>query len=276
MVPDLKAAHRAIQSLADRLAMDVVRTAEGIIQIADEHMSQALRVISVERGEDPRDYALFPFGGAGGLHVCALAEALGMKRAVFPVHAGVLSAFGMLAGNPMRVLSRTVLSPGDVDDALAALEAQGVGELTAEGMALDQVLVCRSVDCRYLGQSYALEVDWDDNLAQATAAFHASHEHRYGHRLELEVEVVTARVRLEVPVPRLHLPRRGTSAPVVPMGLQRVWGLEAEVPVFAGEALPDGQVIDGPAIVASPDATLWLAPGWSAVTDPYGNLMLAR
>jgi len=276
MVPDLDAAHRAIQALADQLSMDPHRVAEGIIRIADEHMGQALRVISVARGEDPREYALFPFGGAGGLHVCALAQALGMRRAVFPVHAGVLSAFGMLAGNPTRMLSKTVLAPSDIDHALAAIEAQGTRELSAEGVALSQVLVNRSVDCRYLGQSHALEVDWNGDLEQSIAAFHAIHDQRYGHRLELEVEFVTARVRLEVPVPHLCLPRRTAGATVAPIRSQRVYGLESEVPVFDGETLPEGQVIDGPAIVASPDATLWLAPGWSAVTDAYGNLMLAR
>ncbi len=276
LVPQLDAARCAIQTLADTLSMDVNRTAEGIIRLADEHMGQALRVISVERGEDPREYALFPFGGAGGLHVCALAEALGMKRAVFPVNAGVLSAFGMLAGNPTRVLSRTVLSSGDIDVALDALKAEGAGELAAEGVSLDRLQVRRSVDCRYLGQSYALEVEWNGDLVQATSAFHASHEQRYGHQLDLEVEMVTARLRLEVPVSRLRLPRRSNSAPVPPMRLQRVVGIEAEVPVFDGGILPEGQSIEGPAIVASPDSTLWLAPGWGAVADAYGNLMLAR
>lgn len=248
---DAAAARAAIGRLAADLDLSVDACAAGVIQLADERMAQALRVISVERGEDPRDFVLFPFGGAGGLHVCALAERLGIARALFPTNAGVLSALGMLAAPRARNLSRTL--PGvlaDIDRptlerAFAELAAQGREELAAEGVAPGAVTVARGVDLRYQGQSYTLEVPWSDGAA---VAFEALHEARYGHRLALPVELVNLRVRAEAPTGDLQLPLAAAA----------------------------GERRRGPDAVVTADATLWLAAGWEAERDALGNWMLQR
>ncbi len=267
------AARGAFEPLAERLGLTVAEVADGVLQVAEEHMVQALRVISVERGEDPREYALFPFGGAGGLHVCALAERLGMGRALAPANAGVLSALGMLAAPRAREASRTV--PGLLRDAdrgalgraFDELEGGARAELEAEGVRETDITTTRSVDLRYVGQSFTLQVPWDDT---AESGFHARHETRYGHCLDLPVELVNLRVRVEAPNESVDLPRRARTAAIAPMDDQ------AGVPVFEWTTLPAGQVIDGPAIVAAPDATVRVTEGWSATVDAWGNLALVR
>jgi N-methylhydantoinase A len=161
-------------------------------------MAQALRVISVQRGVDPREYVLVSFGGAGGLHVCALAETLGMSRALVPVHAGVLSALGMLAAARTRQMSRTVtgileeFSESDLAAQLQTLAEAGTGELVAEGVTVTDITTSFSLDLRYRGQSYTLNLPWQ-GIAATGAAFHVLHEQRYGHRLSTPVELVNLR-----------------------------------------------------------------------------------
>jgi N-methylhydantoinase A len=277
---DLDAAKRAVATLGDALGLDLMATAEGILRVADEHMAQALRVISVERGEDPLDFALFPFGGAGGLHVCSLAERLGMRRALFPANAGVLSALGMVGAAPARTVSRTVARPLDEADGIAAifveLERQATAALVEEGLSASSLTVMRTVELRYRGQSHALEVAWADDAAAAAQAFHELHERRYGHQLELPVELVTLRAQVRAPNPGIRLARRASGAPAAAVSTQRVHGIDGEVPVHAAASLVSGQELPGPAIVTAMDSTLWLASGWSARVDEWGNLALER
>lgn len=279
---DRAAAFAAVAALGERLGLDPLRTAAGILRIADEHMAQALRVISVERGEDPAEYALFPFGGAGGLHVCALAERLGMSRALFPANAGVLSALGMLAAAPARTVSRTrvavlaAMDAAETEDQLAELRAHAGEELATEAVAAEDVVYTDTLDLRYRGQSHTLEIAWSGTIDATVNAFHHAHEHRYGHRLDLPVELVTLRVRAEAPAPTLALPERSDGHDADPVGKQHVHGVEHEVPVYRMSALVRGQRLQGPALVAAADSTLWLASGWQAVVDRWGNLLLER
>ncbi len=250
---DIDAARVAFARLGDELGLGVEEAARGVLDIADEHMVQALRVISVSRGEDPRDYSLFAFGGAGGLHVCSLAEKLGVSRALFPANAGVLSALGMLAAPRARVLSRTHVSlletvnADSLEAEFVALGAQGIVELKAEGIDASDCRVVRTVDLRYAGQSHTLEIPWD--AASAADLFHAEHQSRYGHHLELPVELVNLRVTVSSPTPPLNM---------------------------TGPARNAADVIEGPAVVATSESTLWLAPGWRAQPDALGNLALTR
>ncbi|MGB1579900.1 MAG: hydantoinase/oxoprolinase family protein, partial [Nevskiales bacterium] len=170
MLLDVAAAKQAMAQLAASMGMSVEAAALGVLRIANEHMAQALRVISVERGEDPRDYSLMSFGGAGGLQVCALADALGMRRAIVPVYAGVLSALGMLVARPSRQLSQSLLKPLDAIDEQAiqqgfeCLGAQGQAELLAEAVATAELKMIPSVDLRYAGQDACLNLAFE-NLA---------------------------------------------------------------------------------------------------------------
>ena len=248
---DLEAARAAFAPLAASLGLGVDDAARGVLAVADEHMVQALRVMSVARGHDPADFMLFAFGGAGGLHVCSLADKLGVDRAMFPANAGVLSAYGMLVAPRARDLSRTQIAPlasvgtDEMDAAFAALAEDGIAELVAEGVDGSACEVRRSVELRYPGQSHTLEVDWTEG---AVEAFHAAHRARFGHRLDLPVELVNLRVRVTAPVEAV------AAAP--------------------GRTTP--RVVTGPSIVATDDSTLWVADGWTAQEDGSGNWLLDR
>ncbi|HHM05403.1 MAG TPA: hydantoinase/oxoprolinase family protein [Gammaproteobacteria bacterium] len=276
---DGAAARRAVGRLGEALGLSVDEAALGIVQLANEHMARALRVISVQRGIDPRGYTLLSFGGAGGLHVCALAEALGMSEALVPVHAGVLSALGMLAARRGRHLSRTIARPlAEVDgEALArafrALERQGRAELAAEGLAPGEIVVEQGVDLRYCGQAYSLTVPWGGPAA-VREAFHLAHERRYGHRLPLEVELVNVRLRLRGAAPPLDLLPGLAAGAGRPVGSARLAGNVAPVPVWAREDVAGGEPVTGPALIIDAVSTTYLAPGWHARRDQGGNLLL--
>jgi N-methylhydantoinase A len=209
MTLDIDAAQHAIRKLAEALALSIEDAALGIIQLANEHMAQALRVMSIQRGIDPRELTLMSFGGAGGLHVCALAEALDMKQAIVPVHAGVLSALGMLVAPRTRQLSQTIgraFSNCDEKELQAFFEPlveQGKKALIAEGVTKDAIQIDYSIDVRYLGQAYYLNLPWtqladavESPLLLATTHFHDLHELRYGHAMDVELELVNIRVAL--------------------------------------------------------------------------------
>jgi N-methylhydantoinase A len=254
--------------------------AEGVIRLANEHMAGALRVISVQRGIDPRGFALFAFGGAGGMHVCALAEMLAMCRAIVPARAGVLSALGMLVAPAGRQLSRTlgrlleVGQAGLIEEVLRDLSEQGRGALREEGVADEDIREEPALDLCYRGQSTPLTLPWRD-VATAIAGFHQAHERHYGHRLDRPVELVNVRLGLRTAGRELALPEsRGVAAPQPRPG--RVHGIDGEVPVYQGAELPPGFALPGPALVMEPLATTWITPGWRAETDRQGNLLLER
>jgi N-methylhydantoinase A len=263
------------------MGLDAEQTALGIVRVANEHMARALRVISVQRGLDPGGYVLASFGGAGGLHVCALAESLGMDRATVPVHAGVLSALGMLAARPGRLLTRTWLGPLrerceiEISGRLDELAASGVAELVREGRAEPELEVVASLDLRYLGQSYTLNLPWD-GAAASEEAFHALHESRYGHRLDLPVELVNLRVRVAAPPPPLDLPPPSVPAGARDRRLVDAFGFEGPVPLLDRAAVAEDGRVTGPAVIVDPVATTWLAPGWTARLDRVGSLQLRR
>jgi N-methylhydantoinase A len=278
---DVEAARRAMSPVADAMGCSIEEAAMGIVEVANEHMAQALRVISVQRGEDPRDYTLVSFGGAGGLHVCALAEALDMKRALAPVHAGVLSALGMTASRPGRRFSHAMsgLLESMSDDAVAmafdALVAQGREALSQEGIDRRDMEPQLSVDLRYQGQSYVLNLPWQGGTETAEA-FQTLHQRRYGHRVDMPVELVTLRASLlgSANSPELSAPKASVTAK--PQQRVTMYGVGSEVEIYDRKALAQGQLITGPALVTEMVSTLWLAPGWEARVDGAGNLLLER
>ena len=281
MTLDTGAARRVVGELARALGVSVERAAQGIVRVADEHMVRALRVISVQRGVDPREFVLASFGGAGGLHVCALADALGMRQALVPVHAGVLSALGMLAAPPGRQLSRTVsgrlavFSRSEVEAELRALSDEGRAQLMADGVPAADIVSEWALDLRYLGQSYTLTVPWA-GPEQTLAAFHAAHEARYGHRLSAPVELVNVRADVRGRPPALELAPIGAGESAAPEERVAVHGVQAPVPRWARERLTAGQVLQGPALITETVATTWLAPGWHCRVDSAGSLLLSR
>jgi N-methylhydantoinase A len=280
MTLDVAAAGRAVNLLAERMGVSVGEAAEGVIAIANEHMAQALRVISVQRGVDPRRFVLTSFGGAGGLHVCALAEALGMTRALVPVHAGVLSALGMLVAPPSRQLSHTLtgvldgFSDGAIEELLQALAVQGRDELLSEGVAADEIESVFSLDLRYQGQSYTLNTAWQ-GIETTRDAFNILHEQRYGHRLEMPVELVTLRCGLHSQPAQIQLPAVKAGGQAEPRYVT-VAGYDEPVLVYARSCLSAGQQQSGPALVTETVSTTWLPAGWRCEVDAVGNLLLER
>lgn len=279
---DFTAAQQAVAALAARLGgITAHEAAAGVIRIANEHMQQALRVISVERGVDPRDYTLVSFGGAGGLHVCALADALGMRQALVPVHAGVLSALGMLAAPPGRQLSKTVRKRMDElsDEAVAStideIGGTGYAALAEEGFSRDALESRASVDLCYLGQSFSLNIPWQ-SCEQAQAAFHQAHESRYGHRLAAPVQLVSVRLGLISKRELTPPPRHAPSGPLRTAGASQVIGVTEPVAVWERRVLVAGHRLEGPAIVIDDVGTSYIEPNWNACVDVFGNLSLGR
>lgn len=281
MTLDLAAARRAMQALADELGLGLLETAHGIIDIANEHMARALRVISVQRGHDVKQYRLCCFGGAGGLHVCALADALGMHQALVPLHGGVLSAFGMIVAPGERHLSHALpgllqtLGAAPIEQALQRLQQDADSSLQAES-ASHPLERQPSLDLRYKGQRYYLNIPWEGDTARAEQAFHAAHAQRFGHALPMAVELVNVRlrVRLQTPVPALPAwPNRPKGRPTQAVTLE---GFDVPVPIYARESLSAGQKIAGPALITETVSTTLIAPGWQAMVDPCGHLLLEK
>jgi N-methylhydantoinase A len=235
----------AVGRLADALGLEAEVCAAGILAVANNEMARALRVVSVERGIDPRGLALVAFGGAGPLHACALAEELGMERVLVPLASGVLSALGLAAADLRRDY---------VGGTFEELEARASAGLPGAAVA-------RVVDARYPGQSHELTIPED-------ADFHAAHERRYGFRLDVEPQVVTRRVTAILPRERPSLP---CQARLRPAGPRRAWldGEWLELPV-----LGPGEAVTGPAIVELPGSTCLVRPGWSGEPDGNGTLEL--
>jgi len=278
---DTAAAFRALARVAQLMGLSPEEAALGVIRLANEHMARALRVISLQRGVDPRGFTLMSFGGAGGMHVCALAEALGMDQAMVPVHAGVLSALGMLAAKPGRQLSHARLglladlSAAELEASLRELAESGRQDMAEDGVDPAQVQAVFSLDLRYRGQSYTLNVPWSGSIDATIEDFSGHHQRRYGHRLPLPVELVNLRVGLSAPAARFRL-AAGGQAQAQPLRRARVYGCDSPVPVYRRDELGAGVRLQGPAIIVETVATTWLAPGWSATVDAVRNLLLDR
>ncbi|WP_456416365.1 hydantoinase/oxoprolinase family protein [Thiolapillus sp.] len=278
---DSAAAETAMLRLARAMRCSMQEAAAGVIRIANEHMARALRTISVQRGIDPAGFVLASFGGAGGMHVCALADALGMRKALVPAHGGVLSALGMLVARPGRQLSRSWVAKLDelmdeqLHGVLEDLAEEAYAALQEEGVSRASCVLSCSLDLRYAGQSYTLNIPWK-NKAQAVRDFHRNHARRYGHELDLPLELVNLRVSVRGPATPVRLAAPAAEWPAGPVRHCRAAGEDLPVPCFDRSALALGQKINGPAIITEQVATTWLAPGWRCTVDGAGNLLLHK
>lgn len=276
---DLAAARSAMQPLAESLGLSVEAAALGVIRIANEHMVRALRKISLERGHDPQEFVLACFGGAGGLHVCALADAMGMRQALVPTCGGVLSALGMPVAQPSRELSHSVLQPpqqleeAQLDSLFEQMQQQGMADMQRELRAPPQV--SRSLDLRYQGQSFNLNLPWMP-LAELQQAFHDLHQRTYGHALDMPVELVNLRLRLVGEAPPFALPRIDEPDHMAEPSRVECVGFDRPVPLYQREQLSAGQQIQGPALILEAVSTTLLAEHWQCRVDPHGNLLLQR
>ncbi|MGA9876937.1 MAG: hydantoinase/oxoprolinase family protein, partial [Solirubrobacteraceae bacterium] len=277
---DAGAAERAVGALASELDLDPLACAEGIVRVAETEMRRALAVMTVERGIDPRRFALMPFGGAGPLHAAAMAAELGIRRVLCPRSSGVLSALGLAAAAPRRDASSTVMLAGttltneSIVRELTSLIALAAGELDEP-----PTHVGVRYELRYRGQSFELTVrDEKPDPDRLRESFERTHEQRYGYRDEnAEVELVTIRVSVLGRRPALRLvgaaPRRPVNDPTVTS--VRWSGEWMETRLWRGE-LPACTRVEGPALCAMEDSTLLVPPGWGGVVDEHGTVVLER
>ncbi|MEZ0394939.1 MAG: hydantoinase/oxoprolinase family protein [Anaerolineales bacterium] len=279
---DLRRARRALARLGAELGLSAEQAALGVVQVANAHMERALRVISVERGHDPRAFTLLSFGGAGGLHAADLARGLGIPRLLIPPLASTLSAFGMLAAEVIKDYTQTVMLPGDtpITDLAARLEPlarRGRDELRAEGVAETDIRLEAFLDMRYRGQSYELIVPFSENVY---ADFHALHARQYGYAQENAcLEVVNLRLRAVGRTDPPPLPARPPASPdPSPALLEHRPVLFADgphrTPLYRAERLQPGNQISGPAVIVRSDTTILLGPGDLATVDIYQNLQV--
>lgn len=256
--------------------------AAGIVQVVETQMEKAIRVISVERGHDPRDFTLVAFGGGGPLHACSLARALRIPRVLVPALPGALSAVGILLADTVRDFSRTVMLPGDamesVGEIFSELEKHGADEFAAEGLG---GVAERSVDLRYRGQGYELNVGYDPQAPERSIkAFHELHRQRYGFADESRpMEIVNVRVRM-VAASEPYEPERRTLAAgdgsAACTAERDVWfeGGWRPTRFYEREMLAPGDTIAGPAMITEYTAATLVLPGCVAQVDGLGNLVI--
>jgi N-methylhydantoinase A len=261
----------------------VEKFAEGVLRVVESEMEKAIRVISVERGHDPRQFTLVAFGGGGPLHACSLARALRIPKVLIPAMPGALSAVGILLADTVRDYSRTVMLPGDamatLPDAFAEMEERGRAELAVEGL---EGVAQRTVDMHYRRQGYELNVAWDEQFPQRTVdAFHQLHEQRYGFSDSARpVEIVNLRLRMVAagepyePVQSKLVPGDGSAAC---FATRDVFfdGQFLSTRFYRRDGLHPGDVICGPAMITEYTAATVLPPGAMASVDGLDNLVIA-
>ncbi len=264
---DTARAATAVDSIAHQLGISRVAAAQGILRVANANMERAIRLVSVERGHDPRDFALVAFGGCGGLHACEIAQELGIRTVLVPEYAGALSALGMLLASHVRDYAAGVLTRSDFEREFQRLERTAKKDLPGAELI-------RSADIRYTGQSYELTVRW--NAHHPAAHFHQEHRRVYGYsNPERAIEIVTVRVRASLSVPKPTLASGPRSRQSKKPGSRRIHSAGAwrDTPVYPRSALPT-RALRGPALILDYGSTTLIPPGWSFSIDKVGSLKL--
>jgi N-methylhydantoinase A/oxoprolinase/acetone carboxylase beta subunit len=289
---DRKRAETLMADLASQIGASVEEAALGIIRVVNANMERAIRAISLERGYDPRQFTLVPFGGAGPMNSCELAQELGIPRVLVPTHPGILSAVGVAIADIVKDYSRTVmLRSNDIDrdrleEEFHGMENQAQDELRQEGLPVQQMKARRFFDVRYVGQSYELTIDYppltprSDLRRSISSSFYHAHLQRFGYANRAEaVEIVNLRLKLELEVekPRI-IPE--TPGPADPSSAQIDQATVVfrngplNTPLYDREKLHAGNRIQGPALLLQLDTTIVVPLGWGGMVDSYGNLVL--
>jgi N-methylhydantoinase A len=280
---DRDRAREAVGALAKRWSLDLLEAAHGVVEIANANMLRALRLVSVQRGHDLRDFTLIAYGGAGPMHAGALARLAGIARVVVPAHSGAFSALGCLV-SPLRydavVTHRARLDAWDAkraDDACRDLEARCVTPLLEDGIRREDIALARGVDLRYSGQNYEIETAWDPDLAALRAAFEAQHRRLYGYATGESVECVNLRLTARAVGRGLELPRVEPVGALTPTGEQRAFFRETgetTVSRYPRAAFGPGRSVAGPALIEDDWSTTIVYPGQGCHGDSFGNLIL--
>jgi N-methylhydantoinase A len=272
----------AIARLAAQMGISPQEAALGMIEVVNSHMERALRVISVERGHDPRQFTLLTFGGAGGLHATALAERLGLQRVLVPRWASTLSAYGMLASDIVKDYSLTIMRSGNISYAELAnlfepLVERATQEMNAENVSDTDIVLEKALDMRYVGQSYELSIPFTESF---TTEFQGTHQQSYGYsRPDLAHEIVNIRLRAigKTTSPALSAPARsGQASGTAFLGEREVYLSSDKItaPFYIGENLSPSDNITGPAVVLCVDTTVLVGVDWVLEVDVFGNYVM--
>jgi len=289
VVADMGATEAALTDLAVRLGITTDEAARGIVRIANNNMVNALKLVSLNRGHDPRDFTLVVFGGGGPMHGVALGQELGVKKVVIPAGASVFSAWGMMMSDLRRdyfVTRLATLETGaaeGIEAAFAASEQQARDQFVAEGVAADKVKLARFGKFRYQNQEHTVEVPLagpvtDGSLSRIAADFHATYEREYTYRLNAPVEMVGLHVIATAEVGKLTMTAAAEgpadAAPAIKGRRPVDYALDGvhEATIYDGTKLAPGMTFDGPAVVEDPGTTIVIHPGNRAKIDGFGNL----
>jgi N-methylhydantoinase A len=276
----------AMSELAKRLGLEPVAAALGIIRIVNASMAKAMRAVSLERGYDPKEFSLFAFGGASGLHCCELARELAVDKIIIPARAGILSAQGMVFADPtldylqaLFLRGKELHSPvlADTMDALVNKGRTEAKALCTNGHAAD-ILVLRFLNLRYQGQSYELSIPYEKNFIEL---FHHLHEHNFGYRLQdAPLELVSIQCSVKVNRPKQTLPRQKKAAhrKIKPLNEQPIYfeRTPVKVPVFNRADMAAGLTLTGPALIVDNYTTILLPALFSLEVDELHNLTISR
>ena len=287
---DRERARAAIGGLAEALGLGETEMAEGILRIAAVSLAGAIKEVSVMRGIDPRDFALFPFGGAGALHAAEVADELGMRTVVVPPLPGNFSAFGLLVADSRRDLVRTRVSltrdtaPAEIGERLRELVRQGAAELADAGFPPERQRFEASLDMRYSGQSFELSVPVPlevETIETVEARFAKVYAARYGGTTAAAPEIVSYRVAAwglsEKPVlPEITAEGRSLAAAAAGTASIVFGGQELPVPVLRRDGLPPGPTVTGPALIEEAGSSTVVPPGWTAALNRTGCIVLRR
>ena len=283
-----------MSSLASQIGVTVREAALGIDRVVNAHMERAIRAISLERGYDPRLFTMVPFGGAGPMHSCELAQELGIPRVLVPTRPGILSALGVAIADVVKDYSRTVMLRGDdvardrLEEEYHGMEGLAREELTGEGLPADRMEARRLLDARYVGQSFELTIDYPSSKSRADLrksiadSFYRAHLQRFGYADRGErVEIVNLRLKLALKMDKPEVapqPMADTDPSAARLGEAEIVfrsGAEA-TPLYDREKLESGNLVQGPALVLQMDSTIVVPPGWGGPVDSYGNLVLEQ
>ncbi len=282
---------KAVSRLARAIGKSPLETALGIVAIANANMEKAIRVISVERGIDPRAFALFSFGGAGGMHAVEMAAHLGMLSVIVPRNAGVLSAFGLLMSDPVKDYTKSLMrtdaqvSLAGLEKAFQGLEEKAERDMAEDGFAPADIVLERSLDCRYVGQSYEIDVPFRKARALDQAfseSFHRRHKRLYSYRHDRRpIEIVNLRIKAVAVTPKIPLERAPRGKSLDPRALVKKQRMHTgrvvrDGSVYDRSRLGSGNLLSGPALIIDPESTTFLPPGYKAAVDPFLNIVVRK
>ena len=288
--PDFDNVERAFKILADRLGGGIEDVARGVVRIANANMVNALKLVSLNRGHDPREFSLIAFGGGGAMHAVALAEELMVPKVIIPVNSSVFSAWGMLMCDlrrdflQTRVMTLSEQTQDDIAETYREIETRAIEACVAEGMPREKMRIERFADMRYDGQEHTVKVPFpsgditSEAIGTAAEAFHVAHEREYTFRQDVPVEIVNFHVVVFAEIVKHLLPeleKTGRSVDEARTGTRRVDFDEAgvhEAEIYDAHKLEPDMSLTGPAVIEDPTTTIVITPGKQARMDAYGNI----